>query len=105
MAAGDGPLLYGIADGILTLAEIEEYIESVPSTKRDTPAIEHVSRSVQVIGSLGKDRETEYQQTRVILPTFREDVGHIIWIYNTGPTMTTGAIINMRGRYFGRWLD
>ncbi len=102
--ASDGPLLYGIAGSGISLAELEAYIESVPNTGQDTPATEQVSRAVQALGAIGLRRETQWIVERVLLPTFREDVGHVFWVYNVGIAMTTGAIVEVRGRYFGRWL-
>ncbi len=105
LTEGDGPLLFGLADGELTLVEIEEYLESIPITKMAAPKTEHVRRAVQVWGSIGKDNLTQYLTPRVVLPTFRETRGYIFWVYNTGIAMTTGALLKIRGRFFGRWLD
>ncbi len=106
LADVDGPFLFGLADGELSLAEIEEYLEGQPLDARKAPEVEQVARPVQVIGGLGIDVRTTYLSgTRVRLPTFREDKGFTWWIYNTGITMTTGSFAKMRGRFFGRWLD
>ncbi len=104
LTVGDGPFLWGISQGELSLTEIEEYLESVPVNNRQVPQVEHVQRAVQVIGAIGTDLISQWVQDRILLPTFREDVGFGIWIYNQGKTMTTGAQFRMRGRFFGRWL-
>ncbi len=105
LTVGDGPFLWGLASGELTLAEIEEYLEGVPTSRRDVPAVEQVKRAVQVLGGLGPERLTEWKTEQIILPTWREGIGFSIWIYNQGPSMTTGATFKLRGRTFGRWLD
>ncbi len=106
LADGDGPLLFGLADGELSLAEIEQYIEAAVTDARNAPNTEQVARPVQVLGALGKDKATIYLQgDRIRLPTFREDKGFSWWIYNLGIAMTTGSIVENRGRFFGRWLD
>ncbi len=105
LTAGDGPIMYGIADGEYSLAEIEQYLEATVVDKRDAPETEQVSRAVQVLGALGTDLQTVYSKDRVVLPTFREDKGFIAWVHNAGIAMTTGALLKFRGRFFGRWLD
>ncbi len=105
LAAGDGPILYGIQDGELTLAELEEYLEAAITDERDTPQAEQVQRPIQVLGSLGLRQETVFIRQKSILPTFRENRGFTHWIYNHGPAMTTGALVFVKGRFFGRWLS
>ncbi len=105
LTADDGPFLFGIQDGELTLAELTEYLTAAPTDRRDTPQGEQVQRPVQVLGSLGFRLETVYVKERVILPTFFENRGFTHWIFNLGVTMTTGATARANGRFFGRWLD
>ncbi len=106
LTAGDGPLLYGISQGSLTLAEVTEYLTAAPDSKTQSPAEEQVSRPVQVLGGLGgTDKTTDFIRAKVILPHFREDTGFTFWIFNIGIQMTTGATIRVRGRFFGKWID
>ncbi len=111
--AADGPILYGLCPGEVSLAEIEQYLESAPNSKRDTPEIDQVSIPVQVLGQLTavgiastlKGNAAEWIKERILLPTFRENQGWQFWVYNAGIAMTTGSSVILRGRYFGRWLD
>ncbi len=105
LTAGDGPLLFGIASAEWSLAEIEQYLEVIVRDQRDATNNEQAARSVQVLGALGLRLETVYQREKVILPTFREGQGWNMWVYNRGIAMTTGALVKMSGRFFGRWLD
>ncbi len=103
--AADGPLLFGVADGEISLAKLEEYLEALITDSLDIPQSEQVTRPVQVLGALGHDLKTVYQKDRILLPTFRENQGFVVWVYNGGIAMTTGSSIRMTGRFFGRWLD
>ncbi len=105
LTLGDGPLLFGIADGELTLIEISQYLQDIPTDRRNAPENERVQRAVQVLGTLGFRMETQWVRERIILPTFRENRGFTFWCLNVGQTMTTGAVILINGRMFGRWLD
>ncbi len=105
LSAGDGPLLIGIADGELSLAEIEEYLEAAVTNARESPQAENALRPVQVLDTIGFRKESLWVVERILLPTFRENVGFTLFVYNTGVNMTTGAAIEIRGRLFGRWLD
>ncbi len=105
LTVDDGPLLFGIQDGELTLVELEQYLEDIPSDERNAPENERVQRPVQVLGTIGFRMETQNLRERVILPTFREGRGFTFWIYNFGVAMTTGAVVVLKGRFFGRWLD
>ena len=106
LTLGDGPILWGFAAAEISAAELEEYLEAIPVSSRDTPAKDQVQRAVQVMGAVGLNQEVVYMQGhRMLLPTFREGVGFAIWVYNAGVQMTTGAVWRERGRFFGRWLN
>ncbi len=105
---GEGPLLYGIMDADLSLAELEEYLElNGPIRANQVPQSEKAKRPVQVIGIVGGPGDPVWHpkvQTR--LPAFREDVGWAFWVYNMGPAaLSTGSTFTWLGTMFGRWID
>jgi len=115
LTTGEGTgLLFGLADGDLSVAEIEEAIESNgPLGPNDTVTEEQASRAVWLFGAI--DRETG---TEAIFEN--EDGGHMLvlkprwtfasvkswnwFVYNMGAAPTTGATIFIRGKSFGVWV-
>ncbi len=102
---GDGPVLFGLANAEISGSEVEEYLESVPTSSRDTPAKDQVARAVQVLETLGQELQTRWVEERILLPTFREGIGFRFWVYNAGIAFTTGSFFRAQGRLFGRWLS
>ncbi len=100
LAAGDGPFLYGLAEKALSLAELEEYLEiGGPKQPEEVPQKEKSSRGsmVRTIGLIqpAGDGTTAslYLDNKSLsgMKFNEEDGGWNYWIYNLGPTATTGA--------------
>ncbi len=104
--ATNGPILYGLAVGNLSLVQIEEFLEDRANRSSSVPGNEFINRSVQILGSLGLSRETEWHQnTRIRLPTFQEDIGFNLWVYNISVALNSGTIAKFFFEFFGRWLN
>ena len=94
-----------VANGDLTVTEIEEALEAVPTHGRDSIPLAQSRRDVQYIGQVGLEQPA-YIDTGNRLPMFREDVGWKFWVYNpTAASMTTGMIVSGQIFTYGRWKD
>ncbi len=102
----DGAVLWGIMQGNMTLAELEEAIEAdITALQGSVSGTEAVGRNYQILGCLGNNAEIQYDEmVRVRLPTFQEDVGLNTFIYNIGDAQTTGSIMKLHLQFFGKWL-
>lgn len=110
--AGEGPIIVGFAHGDYTDAEIEEWYEVTGEFIRgDKIANERARRRCRESGAFQcKDQQPETlndgnpQNTpmRFVI----EDGQNIkFWAYNdSGATLTTGAIVEFRGKVFGRYI-
>ncbi len=110
---GEGPIVVGLADPELSVVEIEEAVDAVPTSQHDFPAIEHAKRPVRVIGSFpsitadellsqGRYRKRVRLGMNVPagkpLPTF--------FAYNrSGAALadTNGAIVMINAKHYGTW--
>ncbi len=112
--AGDGPLSLWIANGDLSLAEIEEAIEvEGPLDRSDRIRTEQAERYVTqlgvitfVEGSVGMQmypRNGDVGEA-IIRWTFSNAKGWTFVVYNEGTALTTGGVVHMRGKAFGVWL-
>jgi len=102
----DGSVIWGIMQGNMTLAELEEAIEAdITALQGSVAGTEATKRNYQILGNLGTDSLTVYEEmTKVRLPTFQEDVGFNTFIYNIGDAQTTGSLVKLHLQFFGRWL-
>lgn len=104
-AIDDGPLMWGICQGNLTLTQLEEAIEADRVIQSDVAGEERSKRPYQILGVMGPSKETDWHEmTRIRLPTFQEDVGFNTFVYNAGDARTTGSLVKIFLQVFGRWL-
>ncbi len=105
-AIDDAPIVFGIMQGNMTLAELEEAIEAdIVSAQGNLAGEERTKRNYQVLGAVGPTIQTVWLEKAIIrLPTFQEDVGFNLFIYNAGDQATTGSLMKFWLQLFGRWL-
>ncbi len=103
--AGDPAVIFGLASGDLSLAEIEAYLELAILRQGDLPAAEINTRPIQLLCAVGPQQQTCWLDARIVLPTFQEDIGFVFFIYNPSTSaFTTGAEVTAALDCFGRWL-
>ncbi len=104
-ALDDGPIVFGIMSGDMTLTELEEAIEADVVRSADVVGLERTKRPYQVLGAVGPTQATVWlEKAQIHLPTFQEDVGFNTFIYNAGDQATTGSLMKFWLQLFGRWL-
>ncbi len=113
-----GGLLFGIADGDLTLVEIEEALDrNGPLTRVDSDGMNVANRAVFITGvyeprsldedeGLFRDKITD----ALILSSklrwrFHKTASWNYFVYNAGTTITTGASVKIHSKSWGLWLD
>ncbi len=109
-------LIFGIANGDLSAAEIEEAIEAGgPLDRNDRIPTEQAERNVKTLGAIVDPSVTG--TTNVIrnsengFPieskhrwTYSNPEGWDYWIYNLGGTLTTGALLQLYAVHYGVWV-
>ncbi len=114
LTAGDGPFLVGVMNKDITLTELEQYLEqSAPTFEDDTSNMEIASRGkkIRTLGTLqpqGDGSSASLFLDNVSLRGLRfseEAAGWSYWLYNLGPTLTTGASLVVAIQTFIRWAQ
>ncbi len=119
MTSGEQPLLFGIANGNLSVTEIAEALQ-VDGPLGPSEAIENerVMRAVWIIGTTGGESAADLDitwksksggDTHVLtLPTawtFTDADGWNFFVFNdSGAILTTGATLKVRAKHFGVWV-
>lgn len=115
LTAGEGRgMTLWLADGDLTLVEIEEAIEQTagPLGPNDTVAASIAERFVIWCGAVGGGSPQAHihgvnNEPRCIIKprwTFARTKSWNFVMYNMGPALTTGATVNLRIKNFGVWV-
>lgn len=118
LTAGEGGgLVFGMANGELTAAEIEESIEATgPNDRNDRLAQERAERNVQVLGATAPEVAASATQLPILNGeggpvitnkfrwTYSNPEGWTFWIYNLGTVLTTGATLEMIATHYGVWV-
>ena len=115
LTAGDGDgLLIGLADGDLSLSEIDAAIENNgPLGPNDSVSAAISMRAVWLLGHGDPDGSTELtfinetggaKMTSTPRWTFAKTKSWNLFVYNLGATITTGATVNIRAKDFGVWV-
>lgn len=108
-------LTLGIADGDLTLPEIEASIELTgPLGPNDTVSEAVADRPVWFLGAvmgnptgsvvMFTNNEGGYMLDKVVRWTFARTKGWNYFVYNMGEAPTTGATLVFRAKQFGVWV-
>lgn len=106
----EGPLIFGIANGDLTNAEVGEALDASPTSMADIVARERARRPVRQMGvflgnaasEVTNDGKPINQKLVTVLDT---GVELNFWVRNEdGSALTTGTLINIHGKVFGYWI-
>ncbi len=107
-------LFLGLADGDLTLPEIEASIEqNGPVGPNDTVANEVALRPIWWLGATDRETGSElvfenerggHMMEATPRWTFARTKGWNLFIYNLGAAPTTGATVKVRQKSFGVWV-
>ncbi len=113
---GEG-LLFGLASGSLTLAEIEEAIEANgPISPAAGPEKEQAMRPVFLLGAMGASQDATRTESRILNEnggaqivtkprwTFTAGDSWNWFVYNQGQTMTGNAVIRITAKSWGLYL-
>ncbi len=107
LAAGEGPLLVGVAHEDYSNAEIEEYLENAAQWDiGDKIAQEQSRRLIRVVGVLALNDSTFALNNGNPIDTplrfkCQEDQSLKIWVMNKGSDpLSTGAIVHVNGNVF-----
>ncbi len=110
----DGPLIIGIANDELTVAEIKECLEANgPLNRNDRIPEERSMRAVFelamlqfVEGGAVVQQIVETPLESIIRWTFSNPEGWTWFAYNFGGSaLATGGVIKLRNKYFGVWVQ
>lgn len=115
LTTGEGTgLIFGLADGDLSLAEIEAAIElSGPLGPNDTVDEAIADRFTMLMGAIDRETGTEaifendeggHLMMRTVRWTFARTKGWNFFCYNLGATITTGTVLSIRVKNFGVWV-
>ncbi len=115
LTTGEGTgLLIGIADGDLTVAEVDTALEtSGPFGPNDTVIEAIVDRYVILLGAVDRETGTEaifeneqggHMMEKVIRWTFARTKSWNFFLYNIGAAVTTGATVIIKSKSFGVWV-
>ncbi len=115
LTSGEGTaLLLGIADGDLTLAEIEAAIEAqLPLGPNDSVGAAIAERYTMIIGAMDRETGTSgifendnggHKMANTIRWTFSRTKSWNYFVYNLGEQLTTGSNCFLRAKSFGVWV-
>ncbi len=115
LTGGEGDaLIIGIADGDLSIAEIEAAIESNgPLGPNDAIQAPIAERLVILLGGIDHEIGTEalfhnneggFMMSKTIRWTFARTKSWEFFVYNLGTTLTSGSTVQIRAKSFGVWV-
>lgn len=105
------PIVIGIADNELTVAEIAETLGAAPTDRNDWSTVEESLRPVfpmntVPVSNVASGSVAEGQMLeKTFRWTFSNDEGFTWFAFNdTGAQLTTGGIIRIRAKHYGVWV-
>ncbi len=117
LTAGEGDgLVFGMANGELTAAEVEESLEADgPLNRNDAVA---TARALRKVKTLGFSVAAPNANTVMLIQnenggrlitskdrwTYSDPEGWDYWVYNLGSTLTTGATMQLLATHYGVWV-
>ncbi len=110
LTSGEVPIQVGIAQGDLTVAEVVEAVTAAPTGPGDIIQNERARRPVRIsgqFGDVGTDQSLAHGEMVRTKARFLISDGKSFnaWALNrSGANLTTGAVIRVTGRAYGRWL-
>lgn len=116
---GDG-LLLGIANGELSAVEIAEQITANgPSDRNDRALVEFAERQAHIVGQFQKLGGPAHLETELtFVPkegggscaidkfrwTYSDPEGWAFFVFNPGPAIATGWVVNVVATHYGVWV-
>lgn len=110
--AAEGPILFGVAHGDLTDAEVEACIEETYQLDRGNIIAQEVgSRPVRIIGAMSGNTAGEADfndgkplRSKIHIQAVEATVGLRMWAYNTSSSsLTTGSALGVYGTIYVRY--
>ena len=109
--SGEGPLMFGICDSNLTVAELDECLDSDPQGPQAVPEQEESMRKVVILGVIPQNATqspADIQPMRSAKWFWDVDEGSGLqfWVRNNdGSALTTGASVDITALILGEWLS
>ncbi len=109
LTPGEGPLEVGVSHNDLTVGEIAQALDAEVRSRSDIIEREQASRPVRRSGQFSGLVEAEVLNNGLPIKTrmqyeVNNDFQGTIWARNkSGATLTTGAILNVAGIWYGKW--
>ncbi len=111
LAAGQGPLLFGIAHGDLSVTEIAEAVNASPTGRGDIIEREQARRPVRRVGQLLADPDggnlslNDGKPIRTTVKMYLEGgiELNMFTLNQSGVALTTGAVVRVYGVLYGSW--
>ncbi len=110
LAAGEGPVIYGMAGPGMTALQIQETIVSRPSGPLDRPTMDRSMRPVWILGQTliisGSFLHQQKMESENIRWSFPENRDLKYWAINNSnaAALTTGASLTGILKHYGVWL-
>jgi len=110
IAAGDGPIYFGVANGELSIAEIAEQLtQTGPLSRNDAARSEQALRQVKILHSFGPNsdggEERWFQMSWNPRWTYSNPEGWNFFAFNnSGGVLVTGTVIRFRAKSYGVWV-
>ncbi len=109
LTAGEGPIQAGLSNGDLSTTEVQESLDSSPTSESDIIARERARRPVRSIGVFpGNDTHEVLNDGRMMRTKFFTQLAEgdslMAFVRNqSGAALTTGAVLRVQGRVYGYW--
>lgn len=108
MTAGEGQVVFGIADDELTVTEIAEaLVVDGPVDRNDRVKDEQASRPVWALCQMNNPNEMPNNGMpieKTLRWTFSNPEGWAFFAFNVGATLTTGGVIRFQAKFYGVWV-
>ncbi len=108
--AGEGPIVVGFSNSVLSVAEIIEAVDASPTGKDDILAVEKARRPVRTFAAFqGSGADETLNDGKPIRSVIKLPIGAdfqpAFWALNrSGAALTTGTVISVNGKIYGRWV-
>ncbi len=111
IAAGDGPIYFGMCDGELSVAEIaEQLVMTGPLAANDNDRSEKSGRQIKILEVFGTNDQGSKglwrQGTWNPRWTYHQPQGWNWFAFNqSGGVLVTGTVLRFRAKHFGVWTN
>jgi len=113
IAAGDGPIYFGVCNGELTVAEIaEQLVQTGPLNRNDAARTEQALRQIKILevfgpSTAGSTDDLNWRKgTWNPRWTYSNPEGWNFFAFNqSGGVLVTGTILRFRAKNYGVWVS